>query len=163
MEPRIFWAFLLSLNILMSYAIRCYTLFDITATGVLNRGKPPLDMSPQVWAHKRNTQCNYDTVLQAVSIRSQPEVLSSPQRNTVLLQDIKHFGQHYKQKTPVSCWHFDFSVQHGSVFENENGPLGSLYSDCDGIPMILVGSECSKLESLLRTDARYKNIHFELL
>ena len=62
----------------MSFTITCHTLFDITATGVVNRHRPVEDEEMHAWLYKRNTQCNFDTVLQAISLRSQPEIISAP-------------------------------------------------------------------------------------
>ena len=62
----------------MSFRIECYTLFDITQTGVLNRSRPVDGQDLDQWVHKRNTQANFDTLLQIISLRSQPEIVSSP-------------------------------------------------------------------------------------
>ena len=72
----------------MSIKIACYTLFDITQTGVLNRSKPAVDMDPEVWIYKRNTQCNFDTILQVISLRSQPEVIDLPVKKMVRFDEI---------------------------------------------------------------------------
>ena len=54
----------------MSYRIRCYTLFDITRTGVLNRKSPAMYNPEELksWEYKRNTQANYDTILQIINL-----------------------------------------------------------------------------------------------
>lgn len=155
----------MSINILMNTIIRCYTLFNITQTGVLNRSKPPLDMNIGEWTFKRNTQCNYDTILQIVSIRSQPEVFKSPVVNDIKSYEVKYFGSKYNdsRNRKYSCWIFDFGVQHANVFTDSDDVLGALYKDCDGVPMIIVGGEHSSLTTFLSTDKELKNIHFEIL
>lgn len=149
----------------MPNRICCYTLFDITRTGVLNRSKAPLDINPKSWLLQRNTQCNFDTILQAISLRSQPEIISSPVQSLAKFDSSKNFGFMYKQnnqkKYPI--WNFLFEVQHSSVFANDIGPLGFLYNDCDGIPMIKCGTEHSDLPSFLDTSDEFRNIYFELL
>jgi hypothetical protein len=36
--------------------------------------------NPKDWISKRNSQCNFDTVLQAISMRSQPEQITEPEK-----------------------------------------------------------------------------------
>ena len=67
----------------MSYRISCYTLFDITQTGVLNRTKPNEGQDLAEWVQKRNTQCNFDTVLQVIALRSQPEIVNFPSKEVI--------------------------------------------------------------------------------
>ena len=93
----------------MSFRIRCYTLFDITATGVINRTKPGVDVLPEDWLRKRNTQCNFDTILQVISLRSQPEIVDIPERTRVRFDN---FGFLFEQDDEMcECWSFDFDIQ----------------------------------------------------
>ena len=82
----------------MSFTISCYTLFDITQTGTVNRNRPSLDEDENVWLHKRNTQCNFDTVLQAVSLRSQPEILNYPTQKKIKFDEFDNFGFLFEQQ-----------------------------------------------------------------
>ena len=127
----------------MSIKIACYTLFDITQTGVLNRSKPAVDMDPEVWIYKRNTQCNFDTILQVISLRSQPEVIDLPVKKMVRFDEFDKFGFLFEQEEnefyPV--WNFSFTIQHPKVFDDGISELGALYKDCDGVPMILCQTE----------------------
>ena len=144
------------INKYMSFRIRCYTLFDITNTGVLNRAKPPED-ADETWILKRNTQCNFDTILQVISLRSQPEITKYPERKE---HDPKLFGN----KHSVKCyWVFDFDVQHASVFEKDSHELGGLYADCDNVPMIRTIPSDKFIPAFLDTSKELKNIHFEIL
>ena len=142
--------------------ITCYTLFDITQTGVLNRPRPSTDLDPETWLHRRNTQCNFDTVLQAISLRSQPEMISTPQRIEIKFDEFENFGFLFEQQENESypCWKFHFSVQYPSVFDDGINELGALYSDCDSIPMILCGTEWNKLPNFLDTSRELRNIYF---
>lgn len=143
------------------YRIRCHTLFDITQTGVLNRSKPTGD-DVTGWIKRRNTQCNFDTVLQVISLRSQPEVVRTPTQHSLTETDYNNFGFLYSIET-VSCWTFEFEVQHSSVFENGITSLGALYQDCEGVPMIICDNTHSLCPKFLDTSAELKNIHFEVL
>lgn len=147
----------------MPHKLKCYTLFDITSTGVLNRSKPPMDVDSTVWLEKRNTQCNFDTILQAISLRSQPEIVSLPVSNLINFHQFNKFGTDFIDEGNYPCWSFDFEVQHTSVFKTEESELGALYKDCNGIPMIKCGKEYNKLQDFLNTSVEKKNIYFEKL
>jgi len=149
----------------MSFTIICYSLFDITQTGVLNRHKPDMDINHDDWILKRNTQCNFDTVLQAISLRSQPEILNSPTLTKIRFDEFLDFGFLFEQQEneEYNCWTFDFSIQHPSVFANGIDELGALYSDCDRTPMIKCGTEWEKLPSFLDSSPELRNIYFKVL
>lgn len=145
------------INISMSHRIKCYTLFDITKTNITSRTKP--DDGVENWLHKRNTQCNFDTILQIVSLRSQPEVTKEPYKVEI---EFDNFGSLYKEKHVIPCWVFEFEVQHSSVFDNGSDELGALYIDCDNVPMIKTSTDIS-LSTFLNTGSELKNIHFEII
>lgn len=146
----------------MSYKITAYTLFDITKTGVMNRARPGVDEDPEVWRLNRNKQCNFDTVLQAISLRSQPEIVKDPELIQIRFDTFEHFGFLFEQQDNETypCWTFDFEIQHPSVFEDGISELGALYNDCDHVPMILCGSEWNKLPTFLDTSPELRNIYF---
>lgn len=146
----------------MNHRLTCFTLFDITNTGVLNRAKPSADQDYSQWAHKRNTQCNFDTILQAISLRAQPEVTKKPKKIDVKFSEINYFGLAYKQnkKDTYPCWTFDFEIHHSGVFEDGVSELGYLYKDCHGIPMIKCGTEYDKVSNFLDTSLDLRNIYF---
>ncbi len=147
----------------MSFRISCYTLFDITQTGVLNRSKPGADQEYHVWAKQRNSQANFDTILQIINLRSQPENITSPKKFDIQFDMFENFGFLFTQQDDESypCWTFDFEIQHMSVFDDGKNELGFLYNDCDGVPMILCGTEWNKLPSFLDTSNELKNIYFK--
>lgn len=149
----------------MSFTITCYTLFDITPTGVMNRHKPMIDEEIPIWLHKRNTQCNFDTVVQAISLRSQPEVLRMPEKIKIRFDEFTNFGFLFEQleNEIYDCWTFDFGIQHPSVFNDGITELGALYSDCDTVPMIKTDTAWSKLPSFLDTSDELRNIYFKVV
>jgi hypothetical protein len=142
----------------------CYTLFDITQTGVMTRSKPQ-GLDVEGWLQKRNTQCNFDTILQVISLRSQPEMIKIPHLTEVRFDEFDKFGFLYEQEDDkkYACWKFEFEVQHTSVFENTLNPLGALYKDCEGVPMIVCLTQYQKIPAFLDTSPDLKNIHFEVL
>ena len=139
--------------------ITCYTLFDITHTGVLNRAKPSENQVYSDWLYKRNTQANFDTILQAISLRAQPDVIKLPNKLEINLDTVDYFGLMYKNIT-ANCWTFDFEVQYASAFDDGTNELGALYTDCQGIPMIKCNTEYQNLGNLLDTSKDYRNIFF---
>jgi len=142
------------------YLITCYTLFDITYTGVPNRHKPA-DQDAE-WIYRRNTQCNFDTVLQAINLRSQPEVVRNPKKFQINFNTFNKFGYLYENSEEINCWSFDFSVNHRSVFNDGISELGALYNDCNDIPMLKCGTEWEKLSNKLDTTNELRNIYFEV-
>lgn len=146
------------------YRIRCHTLFDITQTGILNRSKPNED-NVQEWILKRNTQCNFDTILQVISLRSQPDQVGVPNKVEMEDSDLNRFGFLFMKNElfPAYCWNFDFEVHHSSVFENGITPYGALYKDCEGVPMINCPTQVNGVTSFLDITSELQNIYFEAL
>lgn len=158
----LFLGFFTVINTVMSYTLRCYTLFDVTQTGVINRSRPSSEQEHDAWVYKRNTQCNLDTILQAISLRSQPEIKSIPNKSSIRFDQFEEFGFLFQQEeeNTYPCWYFDFDIQHPSVFNDGINELGYLYEDCDQVPMILCGTEWSKLPAFLDTTPELRNIFF---
>jgi hypothetical protein len=145
----------------MSHRIACYTLFDITRTGVLNRARPGDDITDVTeWYNKRNTQCNFDTILQVVSLRSQPDVMSEPKQIKMHFDKSSNFGSKFIDGKKHSVWTFDFEVQHSSVFEDGIIDFGYLYKDCEDVPMIITNSIELSVNSKLEIDDLNRNIYF---
>lgn len=149
----------------MSVKLRCYTLFDITKTNIPNRrasNSLPADELKE-WEKRRNTQTNFDTILQIISLRSQPEDITDVTSSIVDFTSFDNFGFLYESEEPQKCWTFEFTIFHSSVFDDGISELGALYSDCEGVPMIKVGTEWDKLQSELDISPELRNIYFEVL
>jgi len=145
----------------MAIKITCCTLFDITQTGVLNRFKAENESDVNNWIYQRNTQCNFDTILQVISLRSQPEEITKPKKYQ--LYDFDKFGTFIeKPNKDISYWKFTFEINYKGVFDNGINELGYLYADCDKVPMIICGTEYKKLSNCLDISPEYKNIFFEI-
>lgn len=161
----IFSGFFVALNSYMSFKIVCYTMFDITFTGVSVRSKPDMDHLLEDWLYKRNTQCNFDTIIQAISLRSQPENMTIPNKIKMTEKYLNYFGSKYSSAFSESfyCWSFEFQINHASVFANSESELGALYSDCEGIPMVKCGTEYPDMPSVLNVSFDLRNIYFSQL
>jgi len=136
----------------MSDKIACYTLFDITQTGIPNRAKPPEGMDYKDWVHKRNTQINFDTIIQSISLRSQPENISVPKYIDISVN--------YFDMDVTSCWMFNFEIRSIAVFSDGNDELAYLKEDVKTVPMLICGTEDLKLKPYLSIEKPMKNIHF---
>jgi len=151
----------------MSYKFRCHTLFDITNTGIFNRRPPSsLDETKLVlWNNNKKRQCNLDTVLQIISMRSQPENITSPQVNHTTFSNFEKFGflLDIQEDSEIPIWSFEFTVNYKSVFDDGINELGALYSDCDSVPMLIGLGEWSKVPNFLDSSPELRNIYFEVL
>lgn len=149
----------------MSYRVRCSTLFDITHTVSISR-RPSVNFTPAQladWEVKRNAQTNFDTVLQVISIRCQPENPSAPKMKTIDFSKEQLFGFMFEGEDPQPYWTFDFDIEKDNVFDNGIDQLGFLFDDCDGVPMVKTRKEWTKLPDFLDTSPELKNIYFEVL
>jgi len=148
----------------MLTSINCYTLFDITATGIRSHIRaaqfPMRDKNNNViknaeeWTLARNQQRNWETILQIISLRSQPLKIIGPRK-----VDIVNFSGVHKE---VNAWKFNFEVEHASVFLNKNNELGHLLDDADGVPMLVGLGESLELTPYLITQNSLVNIYFEI-
>jgi len=144
----------------MAHRIACHTLFDITKTGVLNRARPADDIVDiNQWANQRASQCNLDTIIQIISLRSQPDNTTVPVKTSLDLSTKHNFGLDYKSGL-TNVWSFDFEVQNASVFNEGDDPLGALYNDCQGVPMVITIYQLKNLELMLDTTNEKRNIYF---
>lgn len=138
--------------------IRCITLYDITQTGVNHRR---IKLDKNEGGIQASQQANFETVLQCIGIRGQPEEISNPKKDFYKLTSI--FGTKYKNSGLIPMWSFTFTVLQNSVFQVGENELEGLYHDCQLVPMIINLEEWNKLSGTLDTTKEYKNIHFEII
>jgi hypothetical protein len=135
--------------------IKCATLFNITRTGVTNRRTIKGAHSEEL----RSQQSNFETILQIIGLRSQPENITDPKLVESVIFDC---GTAYTDA--VRCWIFYFEIAHSSAYHNNSHELGNLFTDCNGVPMIagLQGMCSTSIAQLNSASPLYKNIHFEV-
>lgn len=126
----------------------------------MNRSKPNQE-DIAAWVEKRNTQCNFDTLLQVISLRSQPEIVKLPIEVAITDDMREYYGFVYEFNETTVCWKFEFEVQHASVFEDGITEFGHLYKDCEGVPMVVCKGQYENMPNFLNTTAELRNIHFE--
>ena len=136
-----------------SMKIICQTLFDCSATGVTGHFRSseiPFvdDVGQQVnnqqdWNHSRNQQRNWETLLQIISLRTQPMDITVP---------AQHNG----------TWEFEFKSESHGVFEvyGNPDPLAGLKIDFEGVPMMLNLKEQPELSPTITTNGTDQNIWF---
>lgn len=149
--------------------IKCYTLYDITQTNV-NFRKKNTEIVPADEMKKRSQQSNFETILQIINMRSQPEEISESELTVINIDDLKDFNFGYlyeksynKTIKKINVWSFTFSVDHSDVFNNGINDLGSLSDDCNQVPMILKLEETFKLSNQMTISDEQRNIYFEIL
>ena len=144
----------------------CYTLFDCTATGILNHAKvtqlPLTDKQGGIITDQaaltraRNQQRNWETLTQLISLRTQVIIYSEPQ----ILQDasVAMLGLNRRSS---KIWTFEFGSEFADIYDINGEPLAALTQDCDGVPLITGLSEgIENLEPVIKTTGAMINTKF---
>jgi hypothetical protein len=104
----------------MEQQILCYTLIDITETGV-TRGQ----------SKQRDQQRNWETILQVLGLRTQPIILHPPKLNTyITLTPDWDLGEFYEGDH--SIWAFSFQAERNDYYD-----IKQLEDDFNEVPVIL--------------------------
>lgn len=143
----------------------CYTLFDITPTGVLNHTRAtqlPFTSAGGIEIRDeeslgiaRNQQRNWETFLQIIGLRAQPTV----HKNPALLEDAS-LALFSFRRSASRIWSFEFSAEQVDVYDANGQALEALIRDCDGIPMITGLHETRGLENVVQTRGEKINTVF---
>jgi hypothetical protein len=102
------------------------TLVDITATGVI-RYTPANEL-------QRNQQRNWETVLQCIGLKAQPQLIEGPCCKTVLIDETSIFPDIYFGEQRV--WFFSFGVEHEDAFLVDNDTVAGLDEAFSKVPII---------------------------
>jgi hypothetical protein len=128
-----------------------YTLVDITETKVI-RDVVSLEL-------ERNQQRNWETVIQSIGLRAQPQNIAL-RTDEVPLENYE-FGELYKGTHRV--WSFAFTTDYPGVFDDGKDPIGLLESDFNEVPVVTYLSETARfLLPLFYTAGPIKNIYFKI-
>ena len=133
--------------------VLCRTLFDCTHTGVTGHLRPQqlpfvtktglvID-TPEQWNRSRNQQRNWESLLQIVSLRTQPMNVVPPTKHK-------------------DGWHFAFEVEAEGVLSSEFGSsdLAGLVADCEAVPMVTGLDEAEVVTATLHAQGTNQNIWF---
>ena len=131
--------------------ITCFTLIDITHTGVIRYSADN--------KKKRNQQANYETLLQVIGLRAQPMIFEKPYllKNESLSK--YSFGSSYTGNHNV--WIFKFSIEHADVYSDTVSEFGLLEDDLRQVPIIAGLDETITLPvPIFSTSYDFKNTYF---
>jgi hypothetical protein len=142
--------------------IICRTLIDITRTNVNSRrNRLDTDGGVNDIVKRRGQQSNFETILQVISMRAQPEDITDPEKAMKSLKD-EDWGTEYRNSTKVPVWEFSFTVAYEEVFSNGTDKLAFLVEDCTGVPVITKLDEWAMVQGKLDTTPQWKNITFRI-
>lgn len=129
----------------------CSTLIDITQTGVY-RGKD---------CTERFQQSNFETIVQTISIITQPYI-SDILTHTLSAETIDSiFGSFYAH-SEQKVWTFTFTIEHSDVFLKNNNSVQRLIELFDKVPFIPGLTETATfLCPVFFTEGSLTNIHFK--
>lgn len=127
------------------------TLVDITATGVTR--------TVQGKELERNQQRNFETVLQVLSLRTQPQIRHWPEVIEFTDEDVRFFfGEMYTG--PQRVWKMDFGADHPAAYSVDHEPLSGLEKDFEQVPVITGLTETARfILPIFHPAGAIKNIH----
>jgi len=136
--------------------IRCYTLFDITPTGVRGNHKFTREVT---WDQRRDQQRNWETFLQIASLRTHATNIATP--ISIVANPVEcGLGTAYNNQHKI--WTFDFDFASPDAYRDSVSSVGLLEADSDGIPMIIGLAETADLMPALDIYNEKKNTRFEI-
>lgn len=136
--------------------IVCRTFFDCSYTGVTGHYRPSeipfidkagYSVTDQLdWHRSRNRQRNWETLMQIIGLRTQPQNITRPENKS---------GE----------WVFEFVAEAEGVYSlsNDPDPIAGLKQDCNGVPMVINLSERSDIFPTLSISGPNQNIWFETI
>ena len=127
------------------------TLVDITATGVIRHTNEN--------EIKRNQQRNWETVLQCIGIKAQPQYIDGPYVRDLEVDETSYFPDIYFGKQ--RCWIFSFGVEYEDVFLKDADPVGALDDAFAQVPIICGLEETARfILPIFYPYGAIKNIYF---
>ena len=129
------------------------TLVDITETGITR--------TRNGYEKQRDQQRNWETVLQVISLRSQPQMIEGPDScNYHITGDSNLFGEMFGGQQKV--WNFSFGVDTVDVWkDNNDSTVGLLCKDFAEVPIIQGLDETAHfMLPIFYPYGPIKNIHF---
>ncbi len=140
----------MTININMHF-YTCLTLVDITATGVIRHSADK--------ELERNQQRNWETVLQCIGLRAQPQLVELPISKNCEIDE--HLFGEYFYNTKQKVWIFSFGIEPADVFLLDDDPVGQLEKDFAQVPIICGLEETARfMLPIFYPYGAIKNIHF---
>jgi len=133
------------------YFFTGYSLVDITPTGVIRNTSPD--------AIDRDQQRNWETVLQCMGLRTQPQNIQNPVSSMIDIESTE-FGDFYKGNQTV--WMWQWTVEATGIYDLQNKPLGGLMQDFEQVPIITGLDETARfILPIFYPYGTIKNIYFK--
>jgi hypothetical protein len=132
------------------YFFKGYSLVDITATGITRGNNDSLE---------RNQQRNWETVLQCIGLRTQPQLINAPE---VIVSEVNHFnfGDFYSGTHHI--WQWIWAVEADGIYDFPNKPLGALQQDFEQVPVVTYLTETARfMLPIFYPYGSIKNIYFK--
>lgn len=128
-----------------------FSLVDITPTGVI-RGNETNEL-------ERNQQRNWETVIQCMGLRTQPQNIQLPVSSMESMRDFD-FGDIYTGEQRVWTWYW--TVDNSGVYDFTNKPLGGLQQDFEQVPIVNFLTETARfMLPIFYPYGSIKNIYFK--
>jgi hypothetical protein len=102
--------------------------------------------TPEQWNRSRNQQRNWESLLQIISLRTQPMNVVPPTKHK-------------------DGWHFEFEVEAEGVLSSDisSDDLAGLVADCEGVPMVTGLDEAEVVTATLHAQGTNQNIWFSAI
>jgi hypothetical protein len=125
-----------------------FSLVDITATGII-RGN-------NIDEVKRNQQRNWETVIQCMGLRAQPQHIQEPVATEVALDHLE-FGDFYSGVQTV--WMWQWTVESSGVYGQD---LVALHQDFEQVPIVTGLDETARfMLPIFYPYGTIKNVYFK--
>jgi hypothetical protein len=128
------------------------TLLDISPTGMIAEFREGVQLpfvddlkniinNQETWNTSRNQQRNWETMIQCISIRSQPIMLTAP-----VVREVAVGGKGYGYTGKQKIWTFEFGFETTDVYAGPGDSVGLLKSELDQIPLVSGLMETIKID-----------------
>lgn len=140
----------MTINIYMKFYTGI-TLVDITATGVTHQRA-----GNEV---ERDQQRNWETVLQVIGLRAQPQLIDGPYCYEYQIDETTLFGDSYQGLHKI--WIFSFGVEYDDVWLLDGDPVAGLDKDFSQVPVVCGLTETARfILPIFYPYGVIKNIYF---
>ena len=134
------------------YYYQCYTLIDITPTGVTSHDSKH--------EFTRNQQRNWETIQQIISLRTQPNILETNN----FVDNVAGYGFGINYTGQHKIWTFKFAVDYPDIYKEGPDIFGLLRYDLKITPLILGLTETACPEKpIFYASGPWNNIYFKTL
>ena len=129
-----------------------YTLVDITPTG-----QTVYSVEKEI---ERNQQRNWETTLQILSLRTQPNII----KTDIIIDDVKNYQFGIEYTGVHKLWTFIVGVEYREIYTKGPDIFGLLRSDFKLTPIIIDLTETAKfVQPIFYSSGPNNNIYFKTL